>query len=64
MSFPLCFRMIFWAPLPVDYDLKLFVYYAHRRVSVEVIAPGFGPYVAICAANLHASEADKNKDQK
>lgn len=56
--------MIFWAPLPVDYDLKLFVYYAHCRVLVEVIAPGLGPYVAICAANLHASEADKNKDQK
>lgn len=25
---------------------------------------GFGLYVAICVANLYASDTDKNKDQK
>lgn len=56
--------MHFWYALSLYYDFKLFIYFVHCGLVVEVIMLGFGLYVAVCVANLYASIADKNKDQK
>lgn len=56
--------MNFWSALPLYYVFKLFVYYVQCSLLVEVITLGFGLYVVICVADLYASDADKNKDEK
>lgn len=56
--------MHFCSSLHLGYAFKLFVDYVWCSISVEIIVLGFGLHVAICAANLYASDADKNKDQK
>lgn len=56
--------MRFCSSLHLGNAFKLFVYYVWYSILVEIIVLGFGLYVAICVANLYASDADKNKDQK
>lgn len=56
--------MRFCSSLHLGYAFQLFVYYVWCSILVEIIVLGFGLYVAICVANLYASDAEKNKDQK